>query len=530
MAEPHNPLTDTLHLRIPADKHVVPVAEDRRVASDTIDFNRLVDDNEDYGRTETLHLKLPRETSLIRTGELRARQPQQGQQGVKPTSAVEPLNHAGMETTIHLNNDEGIARGRSTLRKPVDGVPAEFTEGLFLEFFEAVYDAVLITEVNGRIIKANGRAVEFFEFREPEFRSLSILEMLQGATKDLLSITVESLHREQFVFIEGYCRRRNGDLFPADITVNLLRTSEAPKLCFFIRNITLRHETEEKLTKARQQLIETAHGAGMSEIATAVLHDIGNVLNSVNVSCDVILQALGKPTAEMLIRTNALVMQHKDELADFLTNNPQGRKVPELLERIASELFDERAGILSEATSLRNNVSRIKDVISTQQTYAKAEYFVEEFRLNDVVDDAINIQLTNAQYLQVDRDYGATPTVSTQRTKLVMILMNILANARDAMIGNPINERFLDVKTGLQDDGNVFVSIADNGEGICEENLTKIFTHGFTTKADGHGFGLHTCANMITEMNGCLIAESNGYGEGSTFTLVFPPRPAKPSS
>jgi PAS domain S-box-containing protein len=524
MAEPQKPTTDTLHLRIPPDKRVPLMAQDRRVASDTIDFNRLVED-EDYERTDTLHLKLPRETTLIRAGELRTRQAKKN-----ATQPVEPVAGTDAAMPLKLDGSGGNSRGLSTLRRPVDGMPAELTEGLFLEFFEAVYDAVLITELSGRIIKANGRAVEFFQFREHEFRSLSILELLQGATPDVLSTTADSLHREQFVFIEGYCRRRNGDLFPADITVNLLHTSDEQKLCFFIRNITLRRETEEKLAKARQQLIETAHGAGMSEIATAVLHDIGNVLNSVNVSCDVILQALSKPTTEMLIRTNALVMQHEDNLADFLANDPQGRNVPELLQRIANELFDERADILTEATSLRNNVSRIKDVISTQQTYAKAEYFVEEFRLNDVVDDAINIQLTNAQYLQVDRDFGAAPTVSTQRTKLVMILMNILANARDAMATNPINERFLDVKTGIQKDGNVFVSIADNGEGILEENLIKIFTHGFTTKADGHGFGLHTCANMMTEMNGRLIAESDGPGQGSTFTMVFPPRPQVPSS
>jgi PAS domain S-box-containing protein len=530
MAEPRKPLTDTLHLKIPAHKRTPLIARDRKVASDTIDFNRLVEDEEDYERTDTLHLKLPKETTLIRTGKLRRRaQEAQAQERSNTTPPIEKPEV--MDSTVHLKlNDTGGARSRSTLRKSVGDVPEQLTEGLFLEFFEAVYDAVLITELNGRVIKANSRAAEFFQYREPEFRSLSILELLQGATQDVLSTTAESLRREQFVFIEGYCRRRNGDLFPADITVNLLHTHEDIKLCFFIRNITLRRETEEKLAKARQQLIETAHGAGMAEIATAVLHDIGNVLNSVNVSCDVILQALSKPTTEMLMRTNSLVIQNEGKLADFLTNDRQGQKVPELLNRIAEELFDERADILTEATSLRNNVSRIKDVISTQQTYAKAEYYVEEFHLNDVVDDAINIQLTNAQYLQVDRDYGATPTVSTQRTKLVMILMNILANARDAMAGNPISERFLDVKTGLQDDGMVFVSIGDNGEGISEENLTKIFTHGFTTKADGHGFGLHTCANLMTEMNGRLIAESEGPGQGSTFTLVFPPRPVRSKS
>jgi signal transduction histidine kinase len=64
--------------------------------------------------------------------------------------------------------------------------------------------------------------------------------------------------------------------------------------------------------------------------------------------------------------------------------------------------------------------------------------------------------------------------------------------------------------------------VIDNGEGIAAENLTRIFAHGFTTKKDGHGFGLHSCVLAAREMGGSLLAASDGPGRGAAFTLVLP--------
>jgi signal transduction histidine kinase len=66
------------------------------------------------------------------------------------------------------------------------------------------------------------------------------------------------------------------------------------------------------------------------------------------------------------------------------------------------------------------------------------------------------------------------------------------------------------------------MTVSDNGVGIASENLTRIFNHGFTTRKDGHGFGLHSGALAAREMGGALWAQSDGPGKGATFTLELP--------
>ena len=66
------------------------------------------------------------------------------------------------------------------------------------------------------------------------------------------------------------------------------------------------------------------------------------------------------------------------------------------------------------------------------------------------------------------------------------------------------------------------ISYIDNGIGIPADNLTRIFGHGFTTRKEGHGFGLHSGALAAKELGGALTVESDGPGKGATFTLEFP--------
>jgi signal transduction histidine kinase len=72
----------------------------------------------------------------------------------------------------------------------------------------------------------------------------------------------------------------------------------------------------------------------------------------------------------------------------------------------------------------------------------------------------------------------------------------------------------------------VAIIVRDNGVGILPENLTRIFGHGFTTKKDGHGFGLHSGALAAKQMNGALSVQSAGPGKGAAFTLELPIAPS----
>jgi signal transduction histidine kinase len=74
----------------------------------------------------------------------------------------------------------------------------------------------------------------------------------------------------------------------------------------------------------------------------------------------------------------------------------------------------------------------------------------------------------------------------------------------------------------LIDAGMLRITVADNGEGIAPQNLTRVFSHGFTTRSNGHGFGLHSCVLAAQEMGGRLSAHSDGAGRGAIFTLDIP--------
>jgi signal transduction histidine kinase len=139
------------------------------------------------------------------------------------------------------------------------------------------------------------------------------------------------------------------------------------------------------------------------------------------------------------------------------------------------------------------------------------------------VEDAIQINAIalERQNISVLRDYHPIPPVVTDRHGVLQILINLISNARHALgHDNPDTKLIVTISTAGPD--RVRVSVTDNGVGIPPENLSQIFSMGFTTRKDGHGFGLHSGANAATELGGSLMANSEGVGHGATFILELP--------
>ena len=122
--------------------------------------------------------------------------------------------------------------------------------------------------------------------------------------------------------------------------------------------------------------------------------------------------------------------------------------------------------------------------------------------------------------IQVIKKIDVLPMVPIQKNKLVHILINLIKNAKESMQDTAPNQRKLTI-VAKKTDHHVYIRFSDSGKGIESSRLNKIFTHGFTTKKDGHGFGLHSCANYMSEMRGRIWAESEGINKGATFVLEF---------
>ncbi|CAM2067595.1 Histidine kinase [Sulfidibacter corallicola] len=325
---------------------------------------------------------------------------------------------------------------------------------------------------------------------------------------------------------EWVSRRVDNSEFYTEIVVTGFMLNGRPVLHKVFRDITERKETEDALRKAQQRLLETAHSSGMAEIATGVLHNIGNILNSVNISTEEIALTLKNSKIKGFLKANEMMRGHADDLTEYLVHHDKGKLIPGYYLSLGEAIADEQHTLQEEINALTNKVNMMRDVISTQQNYAKASLYTEDVRVIDLIEDSLKLQLASLQKqgVKIQRSFDSDPKGSVAKVKLVHVLTNLIKNAKEAMQGNDAQNKVqhLSIKMEKIEDNMVQVFVQDNGVGIAHENLEKIFNHGFTTKANGHGFGLHTCANFMTEMGGDLSVQSDGPGKGATFVVTFP--------
>jgi signal transduction histidine kinase len=291
-------------------------------------------------------------------------------------------------------------------------------------------------------------------------------------------------------------------------------------------------ERTQDLEAAHKQLVETSRQAGMAEVATAVLHNVGNVLNSVNVSASLVMDSIRKSKVPGLARAVGLMDEHSANLCRFLTDDPKGKQLPDYLKKLAEHLSGEQALMLKELGSLCKNIEHIKDIVSMQQAYARVSGVVEPISATELVEDALrmNAGALTRHDVQVIRELDEIPKVSVEKHKVLQILVNLISNAKYALDeGNP-PVKLLTLKIGMNGNNHFQIAVRDNGVGIPAQSLARIFAHGFTTKTGGHGFGLHSGALAAMEMGGTLQVHSEGVGQGATFTLDLPLKPGANSN
>jgi len=298
-----------------------------------------------------------------------------------------------------------------------------------------------------------------------------------------------------------------------------------------LQDITARKEAEARLEEMNLELIRASREAGIAELATGVLHNVKNVINSINVSATVIADQLQKSKSSGLTKLTALLREHSSDLGSFISHHPKGKLVPGYLEMLDQQLTAERTAILRELASFATNVQHIKDIVTLQQTFAKGGT-TEKVKPVDLMEDSlrINAAALTRHGIQVIREYQPDlPDITLEKHKVLQILVNFIRNAKQACqsADRPDKKLILRLSNG---DGSIHFDVTDNGIGISAENRARMFDHGFTTKKDGHGFGLHSAALAVRQLGGDIQFHSDGVGTGATFSLTLPLRqPAPPA-
>jgi ligand-binding sensor domain-containing protein/signal transduction histidine kinase len=286
------------------------------------------------------------------------------------------------------------------------------------------------------------------------------------------------------------------------------------------------HAEIDKREHLHRQLMDASRRAGMAEVATGVLHNVGNVLNSVNTSAGVLSEHLRSSKVTGVARVSEMLEEHKGDLGNFFAQADRGPRLIDYLKMLSIHLADDQSVVLKELHELTRNIDHIKEIVAMQQNYAKAAGVVERLSVTLLVEDALRMH-TGAlarHSVRVVKEFQEVPEIEVDKHKVIQILINLISNAKYA-VDSAADGKILTVGIRRSGDDRILIFVRDNGMGVTQENLTRIFAHGFTTRKTGHGFGLHSGALAAKEMGGSLIVESEGPGKGATFTLELPLQP-----
>jgi PAS domain S-box-containing protein len=263
---------------------------------------------------------------------------------------------------------------------------------------------------------------------------------------------------------------------------------------------------------------------GMAEVAIGVLHNVGNAINSVNVSTSLVREKLHSKTMRLLTRGMELLFDHKDDLVRFLTEDPSGKALIQALPGLSSSIVREQQEILAEVDSVRGHLGQIMQTIQMQEQYVRVTAVVEKCSLDQVIDEALAFVLARCTELgiQVKTEVDEMLDMTQDRHQIVQILANLLRNAVDAMADVDRPEKVLAVVGQRYSEARFQIEVSDNGSGISEDDRPAIFRYGFSTKRNGHGFSLHNSSALAQAMGGALTFSSDGTGRGSVFRLELP--------
>jgi two-component system, sensor histidine kinase ChiS len=299
---------------------------------------------------------------------------------------------------------------------------------------------------------------------------------------------------------------------------------------FAAEELRARTRAAVRLSALHQKLHRQSRAAGMAEVAVGILHNLGNVLNSVNVSTALLEDRIRACPARGFEQVSELLAAHAADLAAFMSTDA-GKQLPAYMTELAAFVAADRRATAEELARLQRKLDHMKSVVAIQRRVATASGIDELFGIADAAEEALRLAAASAEHhgIEITCEHAQTPLVRGDRHKVLQIVVNLVKNAQEAVRAGASGHRRIAIRSRRHDD-RIQLIVSDSGVGITPAVHKQLFASGFTTKPSGHGVGLHTSSLLATELGGSLTCHSDGAERGATFVLELPvPGAAEPA-
>jgi PAS domain S-box-containing protein len=405
-------------------------------------------------------------------------------------------------------------------------------ETLFRNTFDQAPIGIAYADRRGNILRANPTFYTMLGVDHCHLANKTMADVTHGDDVARVAAELKRLWKGevQFVDLEKRYIRRDGSFLWVRMTTALVREGDAKPECSveFLRDISARKDTAQELERVHKQLVTASRQAGMAEVATNVLHNVGNILNSINISASLVIDRVKQSKAPGVSQVADLLNEQGSAVGEFIVHDERGKHIPGYLSSLGEQLMSDQKMALEELESLRDNLEHIKDTVAMQQSYAKLCGVTETIAVADLVEDGLRLNAGAfvRHGVTLRREFGEVPPITVDKHKVLQILVNLVRNAKYACDESGRADKLITLRIESAPAG-VRICVIDNGVGIPAENMSRLFTHGFTTRVDGHGFGLHSGALAAQDLGGSLRVESDGLGCGATFILELPCGPSE---
>jgi len=291
------------------------------------------------------------------------------------------------------------------------------------------------------------------------------------------------------------------------------------------------HSQSEYLEKLNEDLIlqkenemEKAVAMGKFEIASEVLHDIGNAMVGFSTYLTRIKRVTDTSNLEAVKNLNLFLAKQQALMSEALGNDRANALIA-VTEGIVKTQANNEKEVSSSINELINIVTHIQEILNIQRQFVKGQEGKHERKpvhLNQIIDNCRAMLLASFEKRSVKLDYDVKPgkyVVKGDPTKLMQVILNVLKNSLEALdVESKTNSISISLKA---DEKTIELKIVDSGCGFDEETSKKFFERGFTTKKSGTGLGLYNCKSIIETHQGTFSITSDGPGLGATTTIKF---------
>ncbi len=336
-----------------------------------------------------------------------------------------------------------------------------------------------------------------------------------------------ALHNSGQLQVQFRVLRQDGTVAHVEQVATVVKDPDTAhrRLVGITLDVSHRVAAEQRERQLQKKLLEASHRSGMAEVATGVLHNVGNVLNSLGVASATAQSRLKASQFDRVQRVAALFAEHRGDLAAYLLQDPRGKRMPEYLQALGAQLEKDAADVNQEIETLNGHLQYLREIVRAQQTFARIGETEEIVDVRELIDTALALQGRDLKGVEIVHELGELPEIHADRYKLMQIVVNFVGNARDAVAATDLPTRRITLRAAVSGE-QLEIAVEDTGIGIPAHQLQRVWEFGFTTKAHGHGFGLHSAAVAAQALGGSIAAHSAGLGQGARFSVRIPFRPA----